>query len=233
MCVTRLARAATIEKYLRKHAAHKHMVLFDFRTVYLLDCLSYPLVCSIVDATCGADVSNQVIILNKCDLVPKWVTARWLSVLSAEYPTVAFHASLTHPFGKGALINLLRQFGTIVVCGGVWFCFVISPCSMLFVVRIVIMLMCDFDLIFAGKLHNDKKNISVGLIGYPNVGKSSIINTLRSKTVCKVARFRARQKSGNMLHLFRRIYLIDCPGIVYERERDRDRHRAEGRRTFL
>lgn len=33
----------------------------------------------------------------------------------------------------------------------------------------------------------DKKQISVGVVGYPNVGKSSIINTLRSKKVCKVA----------------------------------------------
>ena len=28
---------------------------------------------------------------------------------------------------------------------------------------------------------------SVGIIGYPNVGKSSIINTLKSKKVCNVA----------------------------------------------
>jgi len=33
----------------------------------------------------------------------------------------------------------------------------------------------------------DKKQISVGVVGYPNVGKSSIINTLKSKKVCKVA----------------------------------------------
>lgn len=26
---------------------------------------------------------------------------------------MAFHASLTNPFGKGALINLLRQFGKV------------------------------------------------------------------------------------------------------------------------
>jgi nuclear GTP-binding protein len=33
--------------------------------------------------------------------------------LSAEYPTIAFHASIKHPFGKGALINLLRQFAKL------------------------------------------------------------------------------------------------------------------------
>jgi len=37
------------------------------------------------------------------------------------------------------------------------------------------------------QLHADKKQISVGFIGYPNVGKSSIINSLRAKKVCNVA----------------------------------------------
>ena len=34
-------------------------------------------------------------------------------MLSAEVPTLAFHASVTNPFGKGALIQLLRQFGKL------------------------------------------------------------------------------------------------------------------------
>lgn len=54
---------------------------------------------------------HLMFILNKVDLVPTWVTQRWIAILSKEYPTIAFHASLTHPFGKGTLINLLRQFG--------------------------------------------------------------------------------------------------------------------------
>lgn len=37
------------------------------------------------------------------------------------------------------------------------------------------------------KLHADRKQLSVGLIGYPNTGKSSIINTLRGKKVATVA----------------------------------------------
>ena len=60
--------------------------------------------------------------------------------LTQEFPTIAFHASMNHPFGKGALINLLRQLG---------------------------------------KLHQSSKQISVGFIGYPNTGKSSVINALR------------------------------------------------------
>lgn len=115
-------------------------------------------------------------ILNKVDLVPIWVTQRWVAILSAEYPTIAFHASLTHPFGKGALINLLRQLG---------------------------------------KLHVDKKQISVGFIGYPNVGKSSIINALRSKKVCKTAPIAGETKVWQYITLMKRIFLIDCPGVVY------------------
>ncbi|XP_015191845.1 PREDICTED: nucleolar GTP-binding protein 2 [Polistes dominula] len=119
---------------------------------------------------------HLMFILNKVDLVPTWVTQRWIAILSSEYPTVAFHASLTNPFGKGSLINLLRQFA---------------------------------------KLHVDKKQISVGFIGYPNTGKSSIINTLRSKKVCKVAPIAGETKVWQYITLMRRIYLIDCPGVVY------------------
>ncbi|XP_061392362.1 nucleolar GTP-binding protein 2 [Musca vetustissima] len=115
-------------------------------------------------------------ILNKVDLVPVWVTQRWVAILSAEYPTIAFHASLQHPFGKGALINLFRQLG---------------------------------------KLHIDKKQISVGFIGYPNVGKSSVINALRSKKVCKVAPIAGETKVWQYITLMKRIFLIDCPGVVY------------------
>uniref|UniRef100_A0AAR2LYB7 Nucleolar GTP-binding protein 2 n=1 Tax=Pygocentrus nattereri TaxID=42514 RepID=A0AAR2LYB7_PYGNA len=67
-------------------------------------------------------------------------------------------------------------------------------------------------------LHTDKKQISVGFIGYPNVGKSSIINTLRSKKVCNVAPLAGETKVWQYITLMRRIFLIDCPGVVYPSE---------------
>lgn len=118
---------------------------------------------------------HLIFVLNKCDLVPTWVTAKWVQKLSEEYPTMAFHASINNPFGKGALIQLLRQFGA---------------------------------------LHHERQQVSIGFIGYPNVGKSSIINTLRKKKVCKVAPIPGETKVWQYITLFKRIFLIDCPGVV-------------------
>lgn len=109
----------------------------------------------------------------KCSTdIPK---ASWVRALSKDYPTLAFHASITNSFGKGSLIQLLRQFSS---------------------------------------LHSDRKQISVGFIGYPNTGKSSIINTLRKKKVCTVAPIPGETKIWQYITLMKRIYLIDCPGVV-------------------
>ena len=51
--------------------------------------------------------------------------------------------------------------------------------------------------------------------GYPNVGKSSVINTLVKKKSCKVAPIPGETKVWQYITLMKRIFLIDCPGIVY------------------
>lgn len=118
---------------------------------------------------------HLIFVLNKCDLVPTSVTSKWVKILGSEYPTLAFHASINNPFGKGSLIQLLRQYSG---------------------------------------LHSDKKQISVGFVGYPNTGKSSIINSLRKKQVCSVAPIPGQTKVWQYVTLMKRIFLIDCPGIV-------------------
>lgn len=52
------------------------------------------------------------------------------------------------------------------------------------------------------------------MIGGPNTGKSSIINTLLKKKVCTVAPIPGETKVWQYVSLMKRIYLIDCPGIV-------------------
>lgn len=64
-------------------------------------------------------------------------------------------------------------------------------------------------------LHKDKKQISIGIVGYPNVGKSSLINALKSKKVCDVAPIAGETKVWQYISLMKGIYLIDCPGVVH------------------
>ena len=127
---------------------------------------------------------HVVLILNKCDLVPVWVTLKWVKHLSKEYPTIAFKSSITNPYGKGSLINLFRQF-------------------------------VNFH-------KKDKKSISIGFVGYPNVGKSSVINTLKEKKVCKSAPIPGETKVWQYIQLSKFIYLIDCPGVVHYTEGKND-----------
>jgi len=64
-------------------------------------------------------------------------------------------------------------------------------------------------------IHTEKQQISVGFIGYPNVGKSSVINTLKTRKVCNVAPIPGETKVWQYISLFKKIFLIDCPGVVH------------------
>lgn len=118
---------------------------------------------------------HLIYVLNKVDLVPTSVTAKWLRVLSKERPTIAYHSnSLDNNYGKNNLISLLRQLKTLY----------------------------------------DKPSVSVGFVGYPNTGKSSIINTLRDKNVCKTAPVPGETKVWQYITLVKDLYLVDSPGVV-------------------
>lgn len=60
----------------------------------------------------------------------------------------------------------------------------------------------------------NKETLSIGFVGYPNCGKSSIINTLRNKKVCKSAPIPGETKVWQYITLMKDLYLIDCPGVV-------------------
>lgn len=126
---------------------------------------------------------HLIYVLNKTDLVPTSVTARWVKHLSQFHPTIAFRADINHPFGREALMNLLRQFDNF---------------------------------------HKDKKTIAVGFVGYPNTGKSSVINALTKKAACKAAPVPGETRVWQYIMLTKRIYLIDCPGIVYDGDNEND-----------
>ncbi|EUD65902.1 hypothetical protein C922_03626 [Plasmodium inui San Antonio 1] len=135
--------------------------------------------CRRLEENLKKDRANKhiILIVNKVDLVPTSVAQKWIKILSKEYPTIAYHASINKPFGKNDLFNVIRQYTQFFQ-------------------------------------DQRKKHIHIGLIGYPNVGKSAIINSLKKKVVCISACLPGQTKYWQFIKLTSKIYLIDCPGIV-------------------
>ena len=146
-----------------------------------------------------------VLVLNKIDLVPPHVTAAWVRHLKADYPVVLFKASTRVHNGKVLAHARTRpdtatdkQLST-------------GDCVGAEQLLQVLKAMSRTDAGFGGKA-----KISVGVVGQPNVGKSSLINSLlRHKATCTGDR-PGVTKHLQALQLDKGITLLDSPGVVVE-----------------
>lgn len=59
-------------------------------------------------------------------------------------------------------------------------------------------------------------SVTVGVVGYPNVGKSSLINSLKRTKVCAVAAQAGHTKDIQSVQLERGMRIIDSPGVVFD-----------------
>ena len=59
-----------------------------------------------------------------------------------------------------------------------------------------------------------KEKVKVVLVGYPNVGKSTIINVLKGKRAVGIAPIPGYTKGKQLIKLSKKIWLVDSPGIV-------------------
>ncbi|KAH0544104.1 hypothetical protein FGG08_001722 [Glutinoglossum americanum] len=139
-----------------------------------------------------------ILILNKIDLVPPAVLKGWLAHLRRYFTTVPFRAS--NPASNAQTFK--DQPPTQVTSSTL------------------------FKLL---KSHAQSKQlkraISVGVIGYPNVGKSSVINALTSKfggfpTACPVGAEAGVTTSLREVKLDSKLKLLDSPGIVFPSSTD-------------
>ena len=102
----------------------------------------------------------MVLVLNKIDLVPKEVVGNWLTYLRRSTPAIAIKASTEKAVGQGTTQSLDDMNNTAVGMEG------------------LLQLLKNYART-GGTGGKSKTTIVVGIIGYPNVGKSSIINALK------------------------------------------------------
>ncbi|KAK4441519.1 Guanine nucleotide-binding protein-like NSN1 [Sesamum alatum] len=145
---------------------------------------------------------HLVLLLNKIDLVPREAVEKWLKYLREELPTVAFKCSTQEQksnlgwksapkAGKAGKSNNLLQTSD---CLGA---------------ETLIKLLKNYS-----RSHEIKKSITVGIIGLPNVGKSSLINSLKRSHVVNVGSTPGLTRSMQEVHLDKSVKLLDCPGVV-------------------
>lgn len=183
-----------------------------------------------------------ILLLNKIDLVPREVVERWLTSLRGDFPALAFKsntasnaskykrakrgwkkgannndnnnnnptedmdAALTTDVNNNsnnnssstATDNTGEKSGRGYVSSDV----VGSD--------ILVQLLKNYC-----RSKNIKKTITVGIIGYPNVGKSSVINSLKRSKVVNVGNMPGLTKSAQEVYLDHNIKLLDCPGIIF------------------
>ncbi|XP_024915777.1 guanine nucleotide-binding protein-like 3-like protein isoform X2 [Cynoglossus semilaevis] len=140
-----------------------------------------------------------VLVLNKIDLVSKEIVEKWIKYLRNEFPTVAFKASTQQQTKnlKRSNVPVTQATSELLsssACVG-------ADCLM----KLLGNYCRNLDI---------KTAITVGVVGFPNVGKSSLINSLKRARACSVGATPGVTKCLQEIHLDKHIKLLDCPGIV-------------------
>uniref|UniRef100_A0A8C4P0P5 G protein nucleolar 3 like n=1 Tax=Dicentrarchus labrax TaxID=13489 RepID=A0A8C4P0P5_DICLA len=140
-----------------------------------------------------------VLVLNKIDLVSKEIVEKWIKYLRNEFPTVAFKASTQQQTKNLKRSNVPVTQATTELLSS-------SAC-----------IGADSLMKLLGNYCRNldiKTAITVGVVGFPNVGKSSLINSLKRARACSVGATPGVTKCLQEVHLDKHIKLLDCPGIV-------------------
>ncbi|XP_067424169.1 guanine nucleotide-binding protein-like 3 isoform X2 [Emydura macquarii macquarii] len=155
--------------------------------------------CSQVEQIVTQSGGNKklLLVLNKIDLVPRENLEKWLHYLKNEFPTVAFKSSMQLKDRSVQEKKLTKKSARIDL----------SRNSMCFGSECILKLLREY-------CRTQDKAIQVGVIGFPNVGKSSIINSLKEVRACTVGPVRGTTKCMQTIHIDKQIKMLDSPSII-------------------
>ncbi|NXB03410.1 GNL3 protein, partial [Cnemophilus loriae] len=145
--------------------------------------------------TCSGGNKKLLLVLNKIDLVPKDNVQKWLNYLKKEFPTVAFKSATM--MKDKTMEQVTKRRARVDF----------SETSQYFGSKCLLRLLQEY-----GKTQD--KAIQVGVVGFPNVGKSSIINSLKGKRACNVGLARGVTKSMQIVQLDKQTKILDSPSII-------------------
>ncbi|NXO18428.1 GNL3 protein, partial [Oriolus oriolus] len=145
--------------------------------------------------TCSGGNKRLLLVLNKIDLVPKDNVEKWLNYLKKEFPTVAFKSATM--MKDKTMEQVAKRRARVDF----------SETSQYFGSKCLLKLLQEYS-------KTQDKAIQVGVVGFPNVGKSSIINSLKGKRACNVGLTRGVTKSVQIVHLDKQTKMLDSPSII-------------------
>ncbi|KAJ3235418.1 Guanine nucleotide-binding protein-like 3 [Chytriomyces hyalinus] len=161
----------------------------------------------------NAGINKRIIlVLNKIDLVPRDVVEKWLKYLRNELPTIAFKASTQTQRTNLGRSNVSTDKASQDLLNS-------SECLG---ADNLVKLLKNYC-----RNNSIKTSITVGVVGFPNVGKSSVINSLKRSKACNVGSTPGVTKIAQQIHLDKNIKLLDCPGIIFSKGKVSDDPKAQ------
>jgi len=155
----------------------------------------------------SARTKRLIIVLNKIDLVPKAVAENWLTELRKEFPAVAFRASTQQQrsnLGRASKDSIALGTSDTSSSGNLGSSICVGADTLL-------QLLKNYS-----RNKGIKNSITVGVVGYPNVGKSSVINSLKRSRAVGVSPTPGFTKTLQYVQLDKKVQLIDSPGVLFQ-----------------
>ncbi|CAC5357020.1 Guanine nucleotide-binding protein-like 1,Large subunit GTPase 1 homolog [Mytilus coruscus] len=167
---------------------------------------------------------HAVLILNKVDMVPPELVIAWKEHFLLKYPKLHIACFTSYP--KEAITNIIPGKAKKKRNRGGRFAINMGARELLEICESIVQKKVDLSS-WRHKIEseneasafNEKKYkngvLTIGCTGYPNVGKSSLLNGLKGEKVVSVSKTPGHTKHFQTIFITPTVKLCDCPGLVF------------------